>query len=125
MLASGFYHNNLRVVSGFHMLGLGDPLRGDSFRMMQNLIADFVFVQTINESFRYFHQQPPMQIITFQGDLYSPHPAQDLIEVEWTKNRAVSNALIHFADLRSKHCLRQQIGHRRKDSGARNIVKYG
>jgi hypothetical protein len=80
MVASGFYHDDLRMMPGFHMLGLGDSLRGNSFWMLQNLVADFVFVETINESFRYFHTQPPMQIITFQGDLYSPDPAQDLIE---------------------------------------------
>src|SRR5437763_9220408 len=80
MLASGFYHDDLRMMPGFHVLGLGDPLRGNRFRMMQNLVADFVFVETINESFRYFHTQPPMQIITFQGDLYFPDPAQDLTE---------------------------------------------
>jgi hypothetical protein len=66
------------MMPGFYVLGLGDPLRGNGFRMMQNLVTDFVFVETINKSFRYFHKQPPMQIITFQGDLYSPDPAQDL-----------------------------------------------
>src|SRR6266481_2971827 len=72
MFASGFYHDDFRMMPGFHMLGLGDPLRGNGFRMMQNLVADFVFIETIKESFRYFHKQPPMQIITFQDDLYFP-----------------------------------------------------
>src|SRR5437763_15838855 len=75
MLPSGFYHGDLRMMPSFHVLGFGDPLRGNGFRMMQNLVADFVFVETINESFRYFHTQPLMQIITFQGDLYFPDPA--------------------------------------------------
>ena len=51
-----------------------------------------------------------MQIITFQGDLYSPDPAPDLKE-EWTKNCAVRDA--------------SMIGHLREDCGTRNIVKYG
>src|SRR5207253_9912835 len=110
MLASGFYHDDLRMMPSFHVLGLGDPLRSNGFRMMQNLVADFVFVETINESFRYFHDQPPMQIITFQGDLYFPDPAWDLTG-EWTRNGAGRNASI--------------IGHRREDCGTRNIVKYG
>src|SRR5438034_818321 len=80
MPASGFYDDDLRMMPSFHVLRLGDPLRGNGFRMMQNLVADFVFVETINESFRYFHEQSPIQIITFQGDLYSPDPAQDLKE---------------------------------------------
>src|SRR5437660_3602471 len=80
MLASGFYHDDLRMMPSFHVLGLGDPLRGNGFRMMQNLVADLVFVETINESFRDFHTQPPIQIITFQGDLYFPDPAQDLTD---------------------------------------------
>ena len=111
MLASGFYHDDLRMMPSFHVLGLGDPLRGNGFRMMQNLVADFVFVETINESFRYFHDQPPMQIITFQGDLYFPDPGVGSDGGEWTRNGAVRNASI--------------IGHRREDCGTRNIVKYG
>src|SRR6266516_6876608 len=45
------------MVAGFHMLGLGDPLRGDGFRMMQNLVADFAFVQKIDELFWDFHER--------------------------------------------------------------------
>jgi len=93
------------MMPGFHVLGLGDPLRGNSFRMMQNLVTDFVFVETINESFRYFHKQPPMQIITFQGDLYSPDPAQDSDGGGRTRKCAVRNA--------------SMIGHRREDCGTR------
>jgi hypothetical protein len=44
MVASGFYHDDLRMMPGFHVLGLGDSLRGNSFRMMQNLVTEFVFV---------------------------------------------------------------------------------
>ena len=72
VLLSGFYHDNLRVVSTFYVLGLSDSLRGNGFRMMQNLVADFAFVQTIDELFWYFQERPPMQTITFLRDLYFP-----------------------------------------------------
>src|SRR5437762_11390713 len=111
MLASGFYHDDLRMMPSFHVLGLGDPLRGNGFRMMQNLVADFVFVERINESFRYFHDHPPMQIITFRGDLYFPESGVGSDRGERTRNGAVRKASI--------------IGHRREDCGTRNIVKYG
>src|SRR5437764_1223041 len=38
-----------------NMLGLGDPLRGDRLGMVQNFVAHFVFVQTIDELLRDFH----------------------------------------------------------------------
>ena len=60
------------MVPGFHVLGLGDPLRGNGFRMMQNLVVNFAFVQTINQLFWYFQKQPPMQTTTSASDLYFP-----------------------------------------------------
>jgi hypothetical protein len=45
------------MVPGFHMLGLGDPLRGNGFGMMQNLVADFAFVQKIDELLWNFHER--------------------------------------------------------------------
>jgi len=69
---SGFYHDNLGMVPGFHVLGFGDPLRGNDFRMMQNLVVNFAFVQTINQLFWYFQKQPPMQTTTSASDLYFP-----------------------------------------------------
>src|SRR5437773_5221862 len=57
MLIAGFYHNDLRMVPGLHMLGLGDPLRGDGLGVMQNLVADFAFVQTIDELLWNFHER--------------------------------------------------------------------
>ncbi len=70
MLVSGFYHYNLGMAPTFHMFGLGDPLRSNSFRMMQNLVVDFIFLQAINELLWYFQKRPPMQTITFPDDLY-------------------------------------------------------
>ncbi len=32
------------MVPTFHVFGLGDPLRGNGFRMMQNLVVDFIFL---------------------------------------------------------------------------------
>src|SRR6266513_3976005 len=55
MLLSRFDHDNLGVVPAFHVLGLSDPLRGYCLRMMQNFVADFIFIQTIDELFWYFH----------------------------------------------------------------------
>ena len=107
MLASGFYHDDLRMMPSFHVLGLGDPLRGNGFRMMQNLVADFVFVERINESFRYFHDQPPMQIITFQGDLYFPDPAWDLtgrMDEKWRSQERLDNRTPPRRPRRPKHC---------------------
>jgi hypothetical protein len=39
------------------MLGLGDPLCSDGFGMMQNLVADFAIVQTIDELLWNFHDR--------------------------------------------------------------------
>ena len=72
MLLSGFYHDNLGMVPAFHVLGLGDSLRGNSFWMVQSLVADFAFVQTVDESLRNVHNYPPLQSITFPSDLYIP-----------------------------------------------------
>jgi hypothetical protein len=72
MLLSGFYHDNLGMVPAFDVLGLGDPLRGNSFWMVQSLVADFALVQTVDESLRNPHNRPPVQTITFSGDLYIP-----------------------------------------------------
>ena len=60
MLLSGGYHDNFGMVPAFHMLGLGDPLRGNGFRVMQDLVAGFAFVQTVDESTGYFHHCSPM-----------------------------------------------------------------
>ena len=70
VLVSGFYHYNLGMAPAFHVFGLGDPLRGNGFRMMQNLVVDFIFLQAINELLWYFQKRPPMQAITFPDDLY-------------------------------------------------------
>src|SRR5437016_14323419 len=70
VLVSGFYHYNLGMAPAFHVFGLGAPLRGNGFRMMQNLVVDFIFLQAINELLWYFQKQPPMQTITFPDDLY-------------------------------------------------------
>src|SRR5207237_443837 len=51
---------NLGLVPAFHMLGLGDPLRGNGLRVVQDLIAGFAFVQTIDDSLGYFHKRPPI-----------------------------------------------------------------
>ena len=76
------------MVPGFHVLGFGDPLRGNDFRMMQNLVVNFAFVQTINQLFWYFQKQPPMQTITFPVDLYfpgEPRRAQDSLMDPYAK----------------------------------------
>jgi hypothetical protein len=39
----------------FHVLGLGDPLRGNCFRMTQNFVTDLILIQTINQPFGYIH----------------------------------------------------------------------
>jgi len=70
VLFSGFYHDDFRMMPAFHVFGLGDPLRGNGFWMMQNLVVDFVFLQAINELLWYFQKRPPMQTITFPNDLY-------------------------------------------------------
>jgi hypothetical protein len=70
VLFSGFYHDNFRMAPAFHVFGLGDPLGGNGFWMMQNLVVDFVFLQAINELLWYFQKRPPMQTITFPSDLY-------------------------------------------------------
>src|SRR5207249_6731792 len=55
MLISGFDHDNFGVVPAFHVLGLSDPLRGYCLRMMQNFVANFIFIQTIDELLWYLH----------------------------------------------------------------------
>ena len=58
---------------GFHVLGLGDPLRRNGFGMMQNFVTNLVVIQTIDELFRYFHERLQWKlslsraISTFQG----------------------------------------------------------
>src|SRR5438094_2183533 len=70
VLLARFYYDNLRMVPAFHVLGLGDPLGGHGFGMMQNLVADFIFIQTIDELFWYFHEQLQWETITSTDDLY-------------------------------------------------------
>jgi len=57
VLIAGFYHNDFRMVPGFDVLSFGDPLRGDGLGMMQNLVANFAFVQTIDELLGNFHER--------------------------------------------------------------------
>src|SRR5207247_7000442 len=39
----------------FHMLGLRESLRSHCLRMMQDFVVHLVFLQTIDQSFWYFH----------------------------------------------------------------------
>src|SRR5439155_20856841 len=55
VLPCRFYHHHFGVTPSFHVLGLGDPLRGKSFRMTQNFVTDLVLIQTINQPFRHLH----------------------------------------------------------------------
>src|SRR5262249_36632208 len=71
MLLSGFDHDHFGVMPTLHMLGLGDSLRGYCLRMMQNLVRDFVFIQTIDQLLWYFHNRLRGKSITFPCDLYS------------------------------------------------------
>src|SRR5213080_1307272 len=57
MLLARFDYNNLRMMAAFDVLGLSDPLGGHSLRMMQNLVANLVIIQTIDELFWYFHKR--------------------------------------------------------------------
>ena len=70
VLLSGFYHDDLGMMPGFHVLGLGDPLCRDSFGMMQNLVTNLIVVQTIDKLFWYFHERLQMETITFPRYLY-------------------------------------------------------
>src|SRR6266480_3137229 len=53
------------------LLGLRDSLRTDRLRMVQDFIAHLVFIQTVDQSLRYFHERPPgNKTITFLMYLY-------------------------------------------------------
>src|SRR4029077_7954543 len=43
------------MMPAFHMLGLRDSLRTYRFGMAQDLVVNLVLIQTIDESFWYFH----------------------------------------------------------------------
>src|SRR5215831_11401530 len=57
MLVSRFCHDDLGMMPAFHMLGLRDSLRRDRLRVRQDLVLHFVFIQTIDQSFWYFHNR--------------------------------------------------------------------
>jgi hypothetical protein len=53
------------------MLGLRNSLRSDRLRMLQDFVTHLVLIQTIDQSLRYFHEQPPRdKTITFLMYLY-------------------------------------------------------
>jgi hypothetical protein len=71
VLVSRFDHYDLGMVPSFHMLGLRNSLRSDRLRMLQDFITHLVLIQTVDQSLRYFHEQPPRnKTITFLMYLY-------------------------------------------------------
>src|SRR5438132_637339 len=65
MLLSGFYHHNLRMMPRFYVLGLGDPLCGNGFGMMEHFVTDLIVVQTIDKLFWYFHERLQWKLSLF------------------------------------------------------------
>ena len=55
MLVDRFNHDHFGMMPAFHVLGLGDSLRGYSLGMAQNLIRNFVCIQTLDQLLWYFH----------------------------------------------------------------------
>src|SRR4030095_5963493 len=57
MLVARFDHDHFGMMPTFHVLGLGGSLRGYCLWMPQNLIGDFVFIQTLDQLLWYFHNR--------------------------------------------------------------------
>jgi hypothetical protein len=55
MRVSSFDYNHFGMMPAFHVLGLGDSLRRHSLGMLQNLVANFVIIQTLDQSPWHFH----------------------------------------------------------------------
>jgi hypothetical protein len=55
MFVARFDHDHLGVMATLHVLCLSYSLRGYCLWMTQNLIGDFVFIQTLDQLFWYFH----------------------------------------------------------------------
>ena len=71
MLVARFDYHHFGVMPAFHVLGVGNSLRGYCLRMMKNLIRDFVFAQTLDQLLWNFHNRLRSKGITFPSDLDS------------------------------------------------------
>jgi hypothetical protein len=58
------------MMARFYVLGLGDPLCRNGFRMMENFVTDLIVVQTIDKLFWYFHEQLQWKLSLFSRYLY-------------------------------------------------------
>src|ERR1051325_9965706 len=54
------YHDFCMPAS-FDVLDLGNSLCSDGFGVLKNFVLHLFFVQAVNQSFGYFHRQPPDQ----------------------------------------------------------------
>src|SRR6266566_7968362 len=70
MLLSRLDHDHFGMMPAFDVLGLGDALRRHCLGMVQCFVTHFVFIQTIDQSFWYFHRRLAEKSITFLMYLY-------------------------------------------------------
>src|SRR4029077_3576191 len=96
------------MMPAFHMLGLRDSLRTYRFGMAQDLVVNLVLIQTIDESFWYFHTASETNYHFPGVSLLCPSP------VPYAKNRIQ----------RRGFCSQKSIDHRHEVHGARNIYAW-
>src|SRR5438094_2728401 len=116
------------MVPAFHMLGLGDPLRGYCFRMMQNLVSHFVFVQAVDELLWYFHSRPSMEsyhfpALSLASKLSCSCKGSSQLTLQNPRRTSQESTGINDSS-RILELGKESRRHHRKDSGARKIYVW-